>query len=168
MQFPYEHKKGLLGNHQLTHWCLIPYVQRKYNTITRDKKENEMIALDPFVLPQGYYIKPQTIVLVCPLITKSLYFGLFCFCYICVNGGFSSYRSDQLVAQYVQWHLFPISPELQKPLWTSSSVELRSSLLLCKQNTRKYEKKKGRGFPFVVWLFWLKMLILQAEDCFKT
>ncbi|KAH0879826.1 hypothetical protein HID58_067220 [Brassica napus] len=103
---------------------------RKYNTITRDKKENEMIALDPFVLPQGYYIKPQTIVLVCPLITKSL--------------------SDQLMAQYVQWHLFPISPELQKPLWTSSSVELRSSLLLCKQNTRKYEKKKGRGFPFVV------------------
>ncbi|KAF3609709.1 hypothetical protein DY000_02049129 [Brassica cretica] len=63
---------------------------RKYNTISRDKKENEMIALDPFVLPQ-----------------------------------------DQLMAQYVQWNLFPISPELQKPLWTSSSVELRSSLLLC-------------------------------------
>ncbi|CAF1915894.1 unnamed protein product, partial [Brassica oleracea] len=95
---------------------------RKYNTITRDKKENEMIALDPFVLPQGYYIKPQT----------------------------SNHCIDQLMAQYVQWHLFPISPELQEPLWTSSSVELRSSLLLCKQNTRKYEKKKGRGFPFVV------------------
>ncbi|KAH0898378.1 hypothetical protein HID58_047946 [Brassica napus] len=60
------------------------------------------------------------------------------------------YNWNQLVAQYVQWHLFPISPELQEPLWTSSSVELRSSLLLCKQNTRKYEKKKGRGFPFVV------------------
>ncbi|CAN6804706.1 unnamed protein product, partial [Brassica oleracea] len=86
------------------------------NTITRDKKENEMIAVDPFVLPQGYYIKPQTIVLV-----------------------------YQLMAQYVQWHLFPISPELQEPLWTSSSVELRSSLLLCKQNTRKSRKRKGEA-----------------------
>lgn len=72
MQFTFEHKKCLLGNHQLIHWCLIPYVQRKLHTVTRDKKETEMIALDPFVLPQGYYIKPQTIVLVLPFITKDL------------------------------------------------------------------------------------------------
>ncbi|CAN6821159.1 unnamed protein product, partial [Brassica oleracea] len=87
------------------------------NTITREKKENEMIALDPFVLPPGYYIKPQTIVLV-----------------------------YQLMAQYVQWHLFPISPELQEPLF-GQGLQLSSAVACCfvskiQENTRK---RKGEA-----------------------
>ena len=80
-----------------------------------------------------------------PLITKNLYFGLFCFCYIRVNGGFSFCRTDQLMAQYVQWHLFPINPELQEPLWTSSSVELCSSLLLVSKIQENTRKRKGEA-----------------------
>ena len=46
----------------LTHWPSPSIVQRKQNTVTRDKQETEMIARgrhDPCVVPRGYYINQK-------------------------------------------------------------------------------------------------------------
>ncbi|KAG5388112.1 hypothetical protein IGI04_029653, partial [Brassica rapa subsp. trilocularis] len=75
-------------------------IGRKQNTVTRDKKETEMIARgrhDPCVVPRAVPMVEAMVALV---------------------------LVDQLMAQYAQCHLFPINPELQEPLRTASPVEL--------------------------------------------
>ncbi|KAF3574620.1 hypothetical protein F2Q69_00058447 [Brassica cretica] len=74
-------------------------IGRKQNTVTRDKKETEMIARgrhDPCVVPRAVPMVEAMVALV---------------------------LVDQLMAQYAQCHLFPINPELQEPLRTASPVE---------------------------------------------
>ncbi|XP_024970593.1 chorismate synthase 1, chloroplastic [Cynara cardunculus var. scolymus] len=67
-------------------------IGRKQNTVTRDKKETELIARgrhDPCVVPRAV-----------PMVEASVALVLI----------------DQLLAQYAQCQLFPINPEFQEPL----------------------------------------------------
>ncbi|KAF5766980.1 putative chorismate synthase [Helianthus annuus] len=67
-------------------------ISRKQNTVTRDKKETELIARgrhDPCVVPRAV-----------PMVEASVALVLI----------------DQLLAQYAQCQLFPINPEFQEPL----------------------------------------------------
>jgi len=75
-------------------------IGKKQNTVTRDKKETEMIARgrhDPCVVPRAVPMVEAMVALV---------------------------LVDQLMAQYAQCHLFPINTDLQEPLHTASPVEL--------------------------------------------
>ncbi|KAK9070547.1 hypothetical protein SSX86_010949 [Deinandra increscens subsp. villosa] len=67
-------------------------ISRKQNTVTRDKKETELIARgrhDPCVVPRAV-----------PMVEASVALVLI----------------DQLLAQYAQCQLFPINPDFQEPL----------------------------------------------------
>lgn len=67
-------------------------IARKQNTVTRDKKETELIARgrhDPCVVPRAV-----------PM----------------VEAGVALVLMDQLMAQYAQCHLFPCNPDVQEPL----------------------------------------------------
>ncbi|KAI7755860.1 hypothetical protein M8C21_023225 [Ambrosia artemisiifolia] len=67
-------------------------ISRKQNTVSRDKKETELIARgrhDPCVVPRAV-----------PMVEASVALVLI----------------DQLLAQYAQCQLFPINPEFQEPL----------------------------------------------------
>jgi chorismate synthase len=67
-------------------------ISRKQNTVTRDKKETELIARgrhDPCVVPRAV-----------PMVEAAVAMVLI----------------DQLLAQYAQCQLFPINPEFQEPL----------------------------------------------------
>ncbi|KAM0070738.1 putative chorismate synthase [Helianthus debilis subsp. tardiflorus] len=67
-------------------------IQRKQNTVTRDKKETELIARgrhDPCVVPRAV-----------PMVEASVALVLI----------------DQLLAQYAQCQLFPINSDFQEPL----------------------------------------------------
>lgn len=70
-------------------WLVL---QRKQHTVTRDKKETELIARgrhDPCVVPRAVPMVEAMVALV---------------------------LMDQLMAQYSQSYLFPINSDLQEPL----------------------------------------------------
>ncbi|CAA2970408.1 Chorismate synthase 1, chloroplastic [Olea europaea subsp. europaea] len=78
-----------------------PTVSRKQNTVTRDKRETELIARgrrDPRVVPRGVPVVEAMVALV---------------------------LVDQLMAQYAQCMLFPINPALQEPLQLSKDKQLQ-------------------------------------------
>ncbi|CAI9767466.1 unnamed protein product [Fraxinus pennsylvanica] len=82
-----------------------PTISRKQNTVTRYKRETEIIARgrrDPCVVPQGVPVVEAMVALV---------------------------LVDQLMAQYAQCMLFPINPALQEPLQLSKDKELQQRLL---------------------------------------
>lgn len=67
-------------------------IGKKQNTVTRDKKETELIARgrhDPCVVPRAVPMVEAMVALV---------------------------LVDQLMAQFAQCHMFPINPDLQEPL----------------------------------------------------
>ncbi|XP_022860466.1 chorismate synthase 1, chloroplastic-like isoform X3 [Olea europaea var. sylvestris] len=78
-----------------------PTISRKQNTVTRDKRETELIACgrrDPCVVPRGVPVVEAMVALV---------------------------LVDQLMAQYAQCVLFPINPALQEPLQLSKDKQLQ-------------------------------------------
>ncbi|KAL6126478.1 hypothetical protein ACLB2K_074527 [Fragaria x ananassa] len=77
-------------------------IARKQNTVTRDKKETELIARgrhDPCVVPRAV-----------PM----------------VEAGVALVLMDQLMAQYAQCHIFPYNPDVQEPLNEVNSLPTMS------------------------------------------
>ncbi|KAJ9159945.1 hypothetical protein P3X46_025395 [Hevea brasiliensis] len=74
-------------------------IGRKQQTVTRDKKETELIARgrhDPCVVPRAVPMVEAMVALV---------------------------LMDQLMAQYAQCYMFPVNPELQEPIKLPPSIE---------------------------------------------
>ncbi|KAF2318536.1 hypothetical protein GH714_008726 [Hevea brasiliensis] len=74
-------------------------IGRKQHTVTRDKKETELIARgrhDPCVVPRAVPMVEAMVALV---------------------------LMDQLMAQYAQCYMFPVNPELQEPIKLPPSIE---------------------------------------------
>lgn len=126
---------------------------------------------DPCVVPRGYCINLEPIVLMLSFTTKDFWFwillGFVCSCANGgSNGGFSSCGSADGAVRTV-----PFVPDKSRAAGTSSdsfSCRARAAAKCCCFVSKTWEDKCDReGFAFVVWLFWIKRLVFCALDNFK-